>query len=210
MAPQRTVVDHRALDSELRKPLFAMSCAACRKIRQSRRAPFTQSAWSATINHNNLDTCESPALILGTQRGGFKSEFLLRARRGSEAGRRGGTTCLSRAPRSHAIHSLCSTRSFVLHQANADIGRHYTGCWQHTSEEGKNERQSRSNGARSNGARSNGARSDRAGNAGGRQRSRLEDDMDSQPPPLPQLDRSRPRGCSTRFRGICLRHSANR
>src|SRR6478672_8091757 len=87
MAPQRTVLDHRVLDSELRKPLLATSCAAYQKIRPSRSGLFTESARSATINHNNLDTCELPALILGKQRGGFESEFLLRARRGNEAGR---------------------------------------------------------------------------------------------------------------------------
>ena len=168
MAPQRTVVDHRAVDSELRKPLLATSCAAYQKICRSRRALFTQSAPSATINHNNLDTCESPALILGTRRGGFESEFLLRARRGSETGRRRGTTSLSRARRSHAI-TMQHARSFVLRQATAELGSPCTGCWHHTAEEGKNERHSRSNGARSG----------RAGNADGRQRSRLEDDMDS-------------------------------
>ena len=47
--------------------------------------------------------------------------------------------------------------------------------------EGKNERQSRSDGAV---------------NADGRQRSRLEDQLDPQPSTLPQLDRSRPRGRS--------------
>ena len=123
MAPQRTVVDHRTVDSELRKPLLATSCAAYQKICRSRRALFTQSAPSATINHNNLDTCESPALILGTRRGGFESEFLLRARRGSEAGRRRGTDCLSHAPRgpNHPF-PMQHVRSFVLHQAIADLG----------------------------------------------------------------------------------------
>jgi hypothetical protein len=124
MAPQRTVVDHRALDSELRKPLLATSCAAYRKIRLSRGALFTPSAQSATINHNNLDTCELPALILGTRRDEFESEFLLRARRGSGAGRRRGTDCLSHAPRgpNHPFR-MQHVRSFVLHQATADIGR---------------------------------------------------------------------------------------
>ena len=46
--------------------------------------------------------------------------------------------------------------------------------------EGKNERQSRSNGAV---------------NADGRQRSRLEDQLDPEPSPVPQLDRSRARRC---------------
>jgi hypothetical protein len=73
---------------ELRKPLFAMSCAFGRKIYRSHVPLFTASARSATINHNNLATCELCALILGTQRGGLESEFLLRARRGSEADRR--------------------------------------------------------------------------------------------------------------------------
>jgi hypothetical protein len=41
---------------------------------------FTARAPSATINHNNLATYELRALILGTQRGGFESEFLLRER----------------------------------------------------------------------------------------------------------------------------------
>jgi len=109
MAPQRTVVDHRTVDSELRKPLLATSCAAYQKICRSRRALFTQSAPSATINHNNLDTCESPALILGTRRGGFESEFLLRARRGSE------TVAAEAQPLSAALveatQSPCSTRA---------------------------------------------------------------------------------------------------
>ena len=105
MAPQCTVVDHRAPESELGKPLSATSCAPDRKICRSRKALFTQSVRSATINHNNLDTCELPALILGAQRDGFETEFLLRARRGSEAGRRRGTGCLSRAPRGpQSIH----------------------------------------------------------------------------------------------------------
>jgi hypothetical protein len=85
MAPQRTVLDHRVLHSELRKPLLATSCAVYQKIRPSRRGLFTESARSATISHNNLNTCELPALILGKRRGGFESEFLLRARRGNEA-----------------------------------------------------------------------------------------------------------------------------
>ena len=143
MAPQRTVVDHRALDSELRKPLLAMSCAASRKIRRSRSALFTESPQSATINHNNLDTCELPALILGKRRGGFESEFLLRARRGNEAGRPRSASCPSHAARTLAIHSPCSRAlSSQLHQAIADLGHPCAGCWHYTPEEGKNERQS--------------------------------------------------------------------
>jgi hypothetical protein len=85
MAPPRTAED-------LRKPLPATSCASGRKILWSSGALFTASAQSATINHNNLDTRELLALILGTPRAGFESEFLLRARRGSEADRRGAQT----------------------------------------------------------------------------------------------------------------------
>ncbi|HXD26273.1 MAG TPA: hypothetical protein VN609_10105, partial [Propionibacteriaceae bacterium] len=40
MAPQRTVLDHRVLDSELRKPLLATSCAAHQNIRPSRSGLF--------------------------------------------------------------------------------------------------------------------------------------------------------------------------
>ena len=127
MAPQPTAVDYAfspgprlrrtslvGLTSvepdwqELRKPLLATSCAADRKIRRSRRVLFTDGARSATINHNNLETCELPALILGTRRGGFESEFLLRARRGNEAGRRRSANCPSHAARTLAIHSPCS------------------------------------------------------------------------------------------------------
>jgi hypothetical protein len=57
-----------------------MSCALRRKIRRSHVPLFTARAPSATINHNNLATYELRALILGTQRGGFESEFLLRER----------------------------------------------------------------------------------------------------------------------------------
>ena len=128
MAPQRTVFDHRVPDSELRKPLLATSCAADRKIRRSRRVLFTDGARSATINHNNLDTCELPVLILGMQRGGFESEFLLRARRGNEAGRRRSANCPSHAARTLAIHSPCSRAlSSLLHQAVADLGHPCVG-----------------------------------------------------------------------------------
>jgi len=150
MAPQRTVLDHRVLDSELRKPLLATSCAAHQNIRPSRSGLFTESARSATINHNNLDTCELPALILGKRRGGFESEFLLRARRGNEAGRRRSANCPSHAARTLAIHSPCSRAvSFMLHQAIADIGHPCAGYWHYTPEEGKNERQSHGDWARS-------------------------------------------------------------
>jgi hypothetical protein len=122
MAPQRTVFDHRALDSELRKPLLATSCAAYQKIRRSCNALFTENAQSATIKHNNLDTYELPALILGMRRGGFESEFLLRARRGSEADRRTGTTGpAALLPASQSIHHA-ARGLFVLRQAIADIG----------------------------------------------------------------------------------------
>ena len=145
MAPRCTVDDHRALDSELRKPLLATSCASDRKIRRSRGALFTRSVRSATINHNNLDTCELPALILGKRRGGFESEFLLRARRGNEAGRPRSASCPSHAARTLAIRLPCSRAlSYQLHQAIADLGDPCAGYWHYTPEEGKNERQSRS------------------------------------------------------------------
>jgi hypothetical protein len=90
---------------ELRKPLFAMSCAFDRKIYRSQVPVFTARARSATINHNNLATCELRALILGTQRGGLESEFLLRARRGSEANRRRDGDRRSRTARTPASDS---------------------------------------------------------------------------------------------------------
>ena len=145
MAPQRTVLDHRVLDSELRKPLLATSYAAYQKIRPSRSVLFTESARSATINHNNLDTCELPALILGKRRGGFESEFLLRARRGNEAGRpkeRKLSEPRCSNPRNPFTMQPCAL--FLLHQAIADLGHPCAGCWHYTPEEGKNERQSRS------------------------------------------------------------------
>jgi hypothetical protein len=133
MAPQRTVLDHRVLDSELRKTLLATSCAVYQKICPSPKALFTESVRSATINHNNLETCELPALILGTRRGGFESEFLLRARRGNEAGRRRSANCLSHAARALAIHSPCSRAlSSLLHQAITDLGHPWAGCWHYT------------------------------------------------------------------------------
>jgi hypothetical protein len=116
MAPQRTAED-------LRNPLFATSCASGRKIRRGSGALFTGGVESATINHNNLDTCALPALISGTQRDGFESKFLLRVRRGSEAGRHTGTDCLSRATRGpNYPFPMRHMRSFVLHQAIADLG----------------------------------------------------------------------------------------
>jgi hypothetical protein len=115
MAPQRTVVDHQVrsdrveLDSQhLRKPLLTTSCAFGRKIHRRRGALFTATARSATINHNNLETCELLPLILGTARDGFESEFLLRARRGNEAA--AGASHSSRAARGPAIYSPRSTR----------------------------------------------------------------------------------------------------
>ena len=66
---------------------------------------FTAKARGATINHNNLATYELRTLILGTQRGGFESEFLLRARRGSEADRRRDGDRRSRTVQTpHFIH----------------------------------------------------------------------------------------------------------
>jgi hypothetical protein len=93
---------------------------------------FTARAPSATINHNNLATYELRTLILGTQRGGFESEFLLRARRGSEADRRRDGDRRSRTAQTPAIHSSVAHSPFcqspfapcsALHHAIADIGR---------------------------------------------------------------------------------------
>src|SRR4029450_10285497 len=90
---------------------------------------FTASVRSATINHNNLATCELRALILGTQRGEFESEFLLRARRGSEADRRSDGDRRSRTAQTPAIHSPFAHSQFsqsplapcsALHHAIAD------------------------------------------------------------------------------------------
>jgi hypothetical protein len=97
---------------ELRNPLPATSCVACRKIPRCCGVLFTWSAPSATINHNNLDTSNMPALILGIPSAGFKSGILLRARLGSDEDRRRGRR-LSRpaARRSSGTrpHPLCST-----------------------------------------------------------------------------------------------------
>ena len=133
MAPQRTVFDHRVPDSDLRKPLLATSCAADRKIRRSCRVLFTDGARSATINHNNLETCELPALILGTRRGGFESEFLLRER--GEAMRQvaagAQTVSATLLEPSQSIHNAAALFS-LLHQAIADLGHPCSGCWHYT------------------------------------------------------------------------------
>jgi hypothetical protein len=76
MAPQPTTVITRSAllrgDSwELRNPLPATSCACRRKIPHRCGVPFTESAPSATINHNNMDTRNVHALILGIPRGGL-------------------------------------------------------------------------------------------------------------------------------------------
>jgi hypothetical protein len=146
MAPQRTAVitgsafamslsdcshaghqrwEHRHwLDwQELRNPLPATSCVACRKIPRCCGVLFTWSAPSATINHNNLDTSNMPALILGIPSAGFKSGILLRARLGSDEDRRRGRR-LSRpaARRSSGTrpHPLCSTERENSYGQGAD------------------------------------------------------------------------------------------
>ena len=142
-------------------------------------------------------------------------EYLLRARRGSEADRRRGANCLHCAAPVRfslsASRSVCGRASLsrsrsemfhhralagpqgqpAAHHATRALvpppGRRY---WlpcpgtpgTNNFKEGKNERQSRSDGAV---------------NADGWQRSRLEDQLDPQPSTVPQLDRSRPRGCGS-------------
>lgn len=99
MAPQRTVVITGSAPRRIGlkpHPLRAEKFLACNKLRffsndlAEPRGLFTESARSATINHNDLDTCKMPPLLLGTERGGLRSGILLRARRGNDANRRCG------------------------------------------------------------------------------------------------------------------------
>jgi hypothetical protein len=88
MAPQRTVVITGSAPQPIGlKPHSpgAEKFLACNKLRffsndsAEARVLFTESARSATINHNDLDTCKMPPLLLGTERGGLRSGILLRA-----------------------------------------------------------------------------------------------------------------------------------
>jgi hypothetical protein len=45
---------------------------------------------------------------------------------------------------SQSIHHAAAALFSLLHQAIADLGHPCSGCWHYTPEEGKNERQSRS------------------------------------------------------------------
>ena len=97
MAPQRTIVDHLVRSEpaapesrDLRKPFGAMRCTYSRKIGWRCGGLFTASVRSATINRNDLDTHELLPLILGMHGDELESEFLLRARRGSEQIAAGG------------------------------------------------------------------------------------------------------------------------
>jgi hypothetical protein len=109
---------------------------------------FTARAPSATINHNNLATYELRALILGTQRGGFESEFLLRER-GEAVRQIAAETVTVEVPLLRPRNSFTGSpfpnfSNHHLHRVSRrttpspTLGRLCTGrAWHHSLKEGK-------------------------------------------------------------------------
>jgi hypothetical protein len=104
MASQRTAVitgsasrsaGNISIGAKLRNPFVRNELCCLSKDRAPLRVLFTGSAPSATINHNNLDTCNMSALILGIPGGGFESGILLRARRQWRRSSQGAPTVLA-------------------------------------------------------------------------------------------------------------------